>query len=156
MSRIASGCLGMKTILVAMAGSFCGLTRRLRQRNGRRHADLVAENARRVTFARRVLDEPRVARAEDVLRAVAEADLELSGQNDDELAARRGMPVEELADRPLPKRDLAGRKPLEPVGLRLELDRLDVRLLVRARVQPVCPHHALRCPNVRTATRNRR
>src|SRR3989442_14856378 len=76
MSRIASGCLGMKTILVAMSGSFCGLTRRLRQWNGRRHADLVAENARRVSLARRVLDESRVARAEHVLRAVAKADLE--------------------------------------------------------------------------------
>src|SRR4029453_6855718 len=105
MSRIASGCLGMKTILVAMAGSFCGVTRRLRQRNGRRYADLAAEDARRVALARRVLDEPRVTRAEYMLRSVAEADLELSGQNDDELAAWRGMPVEELAGRPLPERD---------------------------------------------------
>src|SRR2546428_115427 len=143
MSRIASGCLGMKTILVAMSGSFCGLTRRLRQRNGRRHADLVAENARRVSLARRVLDESRVARAEHVLRAVAKADLELSGENDHELAARGRMPVEELAGGPLPKRDLTRGEPLQPVGLGLEVDRLDVRLLVRARVQPECPHCAL-------------
>src|SRR6266436_8215014 len=143
MSRIASGCLGMKTILVAMSGSFCGLTRRLRQWNGRRHADLVAENARRVSLARRVLDESRVARAEHVLRAVAKADLELSGENDHELAARGRMPVEELAGGPLAERDLARGEPLQPVRLRLELDPFDVRLLIRARVHPKCAHRAL-------------
>src|SRR6266508_4108236 len=143
MSRIASGCLGMKTILVAMSGSFCGLTRRLHSFPTRRSSDLVAENARRVALAGRVLNESRVARAEDVLGPVAQTDLELPGKNDDELAARRGVPVDELAHRPLAERDLIRRKPLQPVGLGLELDLLDVCLLVGARIQPECAHRAL-------------
>ena len=109
----------MKTILVAMSGSFCGLTRRLRQWDGRGHADLGAEDARRVPLARRVLDESGVARPEDVLGAVAEADLELPGKNDDELAARRRVPIEELAHRPLAERDLRRREPLQPVRRRV-------------------------------------
>ena len=38
----------------------------------------VPDDARGVPLARRVLDEPRVAQAVDLLRAVAEADLELA------------------------------------------------------------------------------
>src|SRR5437660_3152522 len=144
MSRIAAGCLGMETILVAMSAPFAGVTRRLRQRNGRGHADLVAGDGRGVSLARRVLDEAGVPRAEYVLRAVAQTDLELPGEDDHELTARRGVPVEELPSGPLAKRDLARGKPLEPIGLRLEVDRLDVRLLIRARVQPKCPHRSLR------------
>src|SRR5215510_2449239 len=143
MSRIASGCLGMKTILVAISGSFGGLTRRSGQRDGRRHTDLVADDARGVPLARRVLDEPRVARSKHVLGAVAQADLELSGENDHELTARRRVPVEKLPGGPLAERDLAGGEPLEPVGLRFELDPLDVRLLVGARVHSKCPHRIL-------------
>src|SRR5437899_7406323 len=145
MSRIAAGCLGRKTILVAMSAPFAGVTRRLRQRNGRRHADLVAEDACGVSVAGRVLDEASVTRAEYVLRAVAQADLELPGEDDHELTARRGVPVEKLPGGPLAKRDLARGKPLQPIGLRLEVDRLDVRLLIRARVQPKCPHRILPC-----------
>src|SRR5215831_21399359 len=140
MSRIASGCLGMKTILVAISGSFGGLTRRSGQRDGGRHTDLVADDARGVPLARRVLDEPRVSRSKHVLRAVAQADLELSGENDHELTPRRRMPVEKLAGRPLAKRYLARRKTLEPVGLRLEIDLLDVTLLIRSRIHPKRPH----------------
>src|SRR5438093_9723738 len=144
MSRIASGCLEMKTILVAMCGSLWGVTRRLRQRDGRRHADLVADHARGVPLARRVLDEPRVTRPKHVLRSVAQADLELSGENDHELTPRRRVPVEELAGGPLAERDLARGEPLQPVRLRLELDLLDVRLLIHARVHTKCPHRTLR------------
>ena len=115
----------------------------LRERDRRRQAGLVAVDSRGVPLARRVLDESGVARPEDVLGAVAEADLELPGENDDELAARRRVPVEELAYRPLAERDLICRKPLQPVGLGLELDPLDVRLLVGTRVQPECAHRAL-------------
>ena len=58
------------------------------------HARLVAVHARGMSFARGVLDQSRVTGAEDVLGAVAEADLELTGKDDDELPARRRMPVE--------------------------------------------------------------
>src|SRR5438876_1164598 len=93
--------------------------RRLGQGHGRRHADLITENARGVPLARRVLDESGVTRSEHVLRAVAQTDFELPGENDDELAAGGRMPVEEPARRPLPERDLIRRKALQPVGLRL-------------------------------------
>src|SRR5262247_322530 len=142
MSRIASGCLGMKTILVAMSTPL-GFGRGLRQWNGRRHADLVAEHARGVPLARRVLDEPSITGTEHVLRAVAQADLELARENDHELTAGGRMPVQELAGRPFSERDLARGQTFQPVGLRLEIDLLDVRLLIGARVQPECPHHVL-------------
>src|SRR6267143_3698452 len=117
--------------------------RRLGQGHGRRHADLTTEDARGVPLARRVLDESGVTRSEHVLRAVAQTDLELPGENDDELAAGGRMPVEELARRPLPERDLIRRKALQPVGLRLELDVLDVRLPVSACVEPERAHRVL-------------
>src|SRR5439155_3941004 len=113
------------------------------ERECRVHADLGAEDARSVSLARRLLDESGVARSEDVLGAVTEADLELTGQNDDALAPRRRVPVEELPDRPFAERDLSGREPLEPVRLRLEVDLLDVRLLVCSREQPERPHELL-------------
>src|SRR5205814_5039704 len=113
------------------------------ERDGRGHVRLGAEDARGVSLARRVLDESGVARPEDVLGAVTEADLELPGQNDDELAPRRRVPVEELPDRPFAERDLSGREPLEPVRLRLEVDLLDVRLLVGAGVQTERPHESI-------------
>ena len=73
-----------------------------------------------MALAGRVLDEPRVARAEHVLGAVAQTDLELAGENDDELTARCGVPVEELA-RPATRRNviwLAG-SPLSQSGFAL-------------------------------------
>src|SRR3989442_3796945 len=100
--------------------------RRLGQGHGRRHADLITENARGVPLARRVLDESGVTRSEHVLRAVAQTDFELPGENDDELAAGGPMPVEEPARRPLPESDLICRKGLQPVRLRLELGFLSV------------------------------
>src|SRR5712691_2648947 len=98
---------------------------KLRERDRRRHAGSVAEDARRMPPARRVLDQPGVARAEDVLSAVAQADLELAGEHDDELAARGRVPVEVLADRPLAETDLRRREPLRPVRCPAEVDRLD-------------------------------
>src|SRR5436309_11915578 len=101
MSRIASGCLGMKTILVAMSGSFCRLEEAITpvERSPSRRSG-CRERAS-CGLAGRVLDESRVARAEHVLGPVAQTDLELPGENDDELAARRGVPVDELAHGPL-------------------------------------------------------
>src|SRR5215510_2850900 len=56
---------------------------------------------------------------------------------------RRGVPVDETADRVLAERDLRSRQPFGPLrGLR-EIDRLDVRLPVRARVQAVRFHCSL-------------
>src|SRR6185369_16328478 len=100
-------------------------------------------------LARGVFDESRVARSKHVLRAVTQADLELSRKDDHELTPRRRMPVEELAGRPLAEGDLARGQPLQPVRFRLELDLLDVRLLIGARVHPKCSHRFL---PVRTRT----
>src|SRR3989449_11722376 len=105
MSRITSGWRGAKRILAAMPGSL-----RLRERDRGRDAGSVAEDARGVPAARRVLDQPGVARAEAVLPAVAQADLELAGEHDDELAARRRAPVAGLADRPLAATELRSRR----------------------------------------------
>src|ERR1041384_5301052 len=68
---------------------------KLRERNRRRDHRLVTDHARRVALPRGVLHEPRVTGTEHLLRAVAETDLELTRHDDDELAARRRMPVEE-------------------------------------------------------------
>src|SRR2546426_10264261 len=120
MSRITSGWRGANRILVAMLISLA------RQRERRRHAGLVAEDSRGVALARRVLDQPGVAGAEDVLGAVAQADLELAVEDDDELAAWGWMPVEVLAERPLAERDLRRCEALRPLRRPAEVDRLDV------------------------------
>src|SRR5712691_10910278 len=109
MSRITSGWRGANRILVAM------LTSLLRQRDRRRHANLVAQDSRGVALARRVLDQP----------GVAGADLELAGEDDDELAAWGRMPVEVLAERPLAEQDLRRRQALRPLRRPAEVDRLD-------------------------------
>src|SRR2546421_13074647 len=116
---------------------------RLRERDRRRDAGSVAEDARGWPPARRVLDQPGVARAEDVLSAVAQADLELAGEDDDELSARGRVPVEVLADRPLAEADLRRRQPLRPLRCPAEVDRLDARLPVGPRVEPECSHRGL-------------
>src|SRR2546425_11832497 len=95
MSRITSGWRGAKRILAAMPGSL-----RLRERDRGRDAGSVAEDARGVPAARRVLDQPGVARAEDELPAVAQADLELAAEHADDLAAHGRAPIEGPADRP--------------------------------------------------------
>src|SRR5262249_44274914 len=107
------------------------------------HADLGAEHARGVPLARRVLDEPGITGTEHVLRAIAQADLELARENDRKLPAGGRVPVQELAGRPFSERDLARGETFQPVGLRLEIDLLDVGLLIGARGQPECPHHGL-------------
>src|SRR5262249_49678922 len=107
------------------------------------HADLGAEHARGVPLARRVLDEPGITGTEHVLRAIAQADLELTRENDHKLPAGGRVPVQELAGRPFSERDLARGETFQPVGLRLEIDLLDVGLLIGARVQPECRHHVL-------------
>src|SRR5256712_4814016 len=136
MSRITSGWRGANRILVAM------LTSLLRQRDRRRHAGLVAQDSRGVALARRVLDQPGVAGAEDVLGAVAQADLELAGEDDDELAAWGRMPVEVLAERPLAERDLRRRQALRPLRHAPEVDRLDARLPIGARVESKRSHRS--------------
>src|SRR5207247_10891942 len=118
MSRITSGWRGANRILVAM------LTSLLRQRDRRRHANLAAQDSRGVALARHVLDQPGVAGAEDVLGAVAQADLELAGEEDDELATWGWMPVEVLAERPLAARELRRRQAIRPLRRPAEADRL--------------------------------
>src|SRR5437867_772574 len=83
-----------------------------------------------------VLDQARVAGTEYLRAAVTAADLELPRENDDELSARRRVPVEEAVLRPDAERDLRGRQTLEPVGLLLDVDRLEMRLPVRPGVEP--------------------
>src|SRR5262245_49797185 len=115
----------------------------LGQRDGRRHAGLIAVHTRRVTSTRRVFDEPRIARTEDGLRAVAQADLELTRQNDDELAARRRMPVEEPSDRILTECNLCRCEAFRPVRRLREVDLLDVGLSISSGVQPKRRHRDL-------------
>src|ERR1700693_5391121 len=92
---------------------------------------------------RRVLEQARVARAEEMLGAVSQADLELAGEDDDELPLRRRMPVDETPDRVLPEGDLRRRQALAPIGRPGEWNRLDVRLAVSARVQSEQSHRCL-------------
>jgi hypothetical protein len=48
---------------------------------------------RGMTLTRGVFDQASIAGAKDVLRAVTQADFELSGQDDDELAAWCRVPI---------------------------------------------------------------
>src|SRR5204863_9017212 len=139
MVTITSGCLGANRIFLAM----CPLRLLLDERNGGGHDRDLADDPRGVALAGRVLDQPCVAGAEHVLGAVAQADLELPLQDDHELPARRRVPVEEAADRPHAERDLRGRQSLEPVGLLVDVDRLDAPLPVGAGVEPERSHGAL-------------
>src|SRR5215813_1333955 len=107
----------------------------LLERNGRRHARHVAVHLRRMALARGVLHEARVTRPKDVLRSVAQTNLELAGQDDHELPPRGGVPVLEVPRRALPERDLRGGQSLGPVGALGEGDRLNVRLTVGAGVE---------------------
>src|SRR5437867_3930998 len=75
------------------------------QRDRRGHAGLIAVHPGGVSAAARILDEARVAGAEDVLGPVAQPDLELARQDDDELAAWSRMPVQRPADGVLAERD---------------------------------------------------
>jgi hypothetical protein len=113
------------------------------QRDGRRHARHGALDPRGVALARDVLDQPRVARAEDVRGAVAEADLELAGEDDDELAPRRGVPVDEVAHRALAERDLGGVEALGPLGRARDVDGLDVRVAVGTGIEAERSHRVL-------------
>src|SRR4026208_2033188 len=131
MSSTASDCFGANRILVAMALL-------LRERDSGGQTRCPAVDAGGMARAGGVLDQPRVAGAEEVLGAIAQPDLELAREDDHELPARRGMPVDEVADRALPKRNLGGREPLGPRRGSLEIDRLDVGLPVGAGVEPEC------------------
>src|SRR5262245_28423656 len=123
MSMITGGCFGQNRILLAMSEAPCLL---ICERDRRRHAGLVADLPRGVALARRVFDQARVAGTEEVLAAVAAADLELAGEDDHELPPRRGMPVVEPADVPFAERDLGGWNALHPVVVLLVVDLLDV------------------------------
>src|SRR5262249_15440887 len=120
MAMTLSGCLGENRILGGMA-----VSSRLREWDRGRHDGLPADHARGVSLPGGVVDEAGVAGTEDVLGAIAQADLEPARQDDDELTARRRMPVEESPDRPYAERDLRGRPPVEPVRLLGDVDRLD-------------------------------
>src|SRR5690349_2220931 len=95
-STITGGCLGANRIFLAIEA----LLLLLRERNGGGHHRDVAHDLGGVTLAGGVLDQARVAGTEHVLGAVAEPDLELALQDDDELAARCRVPVERAADGP--------------------------------------------------------
>src|SRR5262245_1172936 len=138
-SRTASGWWGENRILGTVS-SFAGRRRaqarrqveasRSGERDGGRDDRLVSDNPRGVALARRILDQPGVAGSEDVFGAIAQTDLELTRKDDDELPARRRMPVQEPAHRPLPKRDLGRGQPLLPVRHFPEIDRFDVGLTI--------------------------
>src|ERR687887_2016675 len=142
MVTITSGCLGANRIFVAMMVSVSLLG----ERDGGRHDGNVADDARGVALTGRVLDQPRVPGAEHVLGAVAEADLELALQDDDELPARRRVPVERPADRPDVEGDLRRGQALEPVGLLVDVDPVDAPLPVGAGVEPERSHGILPRP----------
>src|SRR5262245_22237949 len=102
-----SGCLGENRILggiVISSGLGASL---LSERDRGGHYRHLAHHARGMTLPGGVLDQARVAGTEHVLRAVAEPDLELAGQDDHELSPRRRVPVEESSHRPHAERDLA-------------------------------------------------
>src|SRR5262249_4079224 len=113
------------------------------ERNRSSHAGLIAVDARRMPPAGGVLDEPRITGPKDVLRAIAEADLELAGDDDDELPPRRRVPGEEAPDGVLPERALCGRQTFSPLRGLGQIDRLDVGFAVGARVEPECCHRNL-------------
>src|SRR5262245_37846006 len=148
-SRMAGGWFGQNKILLMRLASL------LREGNRRGQTRLIAVHAGGVTAARRVLDQSRVAGPEDVLRAIPEPDLELTGEDDHELTARRRVPVDEAADRVLAVRDLRGRQALAPLGSLGELDRVDVRLAVSPRVQSKESHRAPRQSMCRALARDR-
>src|SRR6185369_4672645 len=133
--RITSGWLGAKRIFLAIS-----VTSLLGERNRRGHHGLLADHARGVALTGGVLDQARIAGTEHVLGAVAQPDLELAGQDDDELAARRRVPVEEPTHRPHAERDLRRRQSLQPVVLLLDVDLVDPPLSIRPRVQPERSH----------------
>src|SRR4029450_4195134 len=135
-----SGCLGENKILGAMVISSPRHGSLLSERNRRGDDRHLADDPSGVALAGGVLDESGVPGTEHVLGAVPEPDFELAGQDHDELTARRRMPVEEPPHRPYAKRDLRGRQALEPVGLFLDVDRLDGPLAISPGVEPERSH----------------
>src|SRR5215813_7031318 len=107
----------------------------LLERNGGRHARHVAVHLGRMALARGVLDQTSVTRAENVLGAVAQPDLELAGEDDHELPPRCRVPVLEVPRRALPEGDLRGGEALGPIGSLGEGNWLDVGLAVVAGVE---------------------
>src|SRR5262245_65386368 len=134
MSRTAGAWLGEKRITLMACASL------LRERDGGGDTGPGAVHARGVALAGGVLDEPGVAGAEDLRGAVAEPDLEVALEDDDELPPRRRMPVDEAADGILAEDDLRRRQALDPVGVGREIDHLEVRLPVRARKESIRSH----------------
>jgi len=63
----------------------------------------------RVALASGIFNQTGIAGAKDVLGAVTQADLELAGEDDDELAARRWMPVLKSLRGLAAKRNVGGR-----------------------------------------------
>src|SRR5689334_19433503 len=109
---------------------------------------LVADDARDVPLARKVLGEHDVAGLEEP-DAVAALDLPPAGERHDVLTARRGMPVDYVADRRaaeddarrvlnLRRRDARARK--------ARLDLLEMRLVVGAGVESHDLHSLARAP----------
>src|SRR5262245_21833370 len=104
------------------------------QRDRGGQSRLVANDSGRVALAREVFGQGHVARAVAVHGAVAETDLDFAGQGDHELAARRVVPVDEVAGLRRAKDDALRR--LQGAELRMggQIQLLDVRLAVFAGV----------------------
>src|SRR5262245_7885544 len=97
-----------------------------------------------------------------MLGAVAQADLELAGEDDDELTTRGGMPVLKSPWGLAAKGNVCGRQTRSPLCCLGQVDGLDVGLTVCTSVKAKCTHGcsslalscygcARRCASIRTA-----
>src|SRR5262249_55957927 len=105
------------------------------ERHRRRNSRTAADHARGVALAREVLGQRDVAFTEAMDAAVAEADLDLALEGDHVLSARRVVPVAEMARGCDAEGDARGRTRVGELGMVLDGDPLDVRLIVWAGVE---------------------
>jgi hypothetical protein len=110
------------------------------QRNGRGDSGNIANDARCVALAGQILCEVDVTRSEAVHTSIAEPNLDFAAQGDDELAAWRRMPVDEVA-RLSAAEDNADRVlQAGKLRMRVEVHRLEVSLTIGAGVQTTNVH----------------
>ncbi len=94
-----------------------------------------------VTLSGGVLDQSGVPGPEDLLGPVAQANLQLSGQNDYELTSRSGMPIRRISHSRFPKDNVGcipGLGPLRSLG---KVNRVYVGLSVVAAVKSKGAHN---------------
>src|SRR2546425_6355380 len=106
------------------------------QRDGNRQSRLIADHARRVAFAREVFGQSHVTGTVAMHGAVAQADLDFAGQGDDELPARRVVPVGEVAGLRRAEHDALGRLHGRQLRVRGEIQLVDVGLAVFPGIEP--------------------